>query len=67
MAKKERTLTKEEARVLDYYRSLERWERNALHVLMQSLAWGRLTEKTDKLPWPKLAGVVGLSREARHG
>lgn len=67
-AKKRNTqLSVEETRVLDYYRLLGRWERNSVHILLQSLSWGKLTEKSDKLPWPKIARIVGLPGEARHG
>lgn len=58
--------SKEEARVLDYYRSLGRWERNAFHILLQSLAWGKFTEKADRMSWAQIARIVGLPREARR-
>lgn len=64
-----RTLTKEEALLLDMYRSMRsRWERSALLLIVQSLSWGRLNKKTDQYSWNELIRALRLPRiEVRRG
>lgn len=41
-------LTKQEQTLIRAYRDIEaEWERLALALLIKSMAWGRLTKKTD--------------------
>lgn len=59
-------LSAEEKTIVGMYRGIRsRWEKNALFLLMQSLAWGGLKPKTtDHLSWKKLRKSVGLPSSA---
>jgi len=69
--KRNTVLTKDEKRLVEMYRLIRSpWERGALYLLIQSLAWGRLTAKTDGYTWDQLRRTLGLPRQkaaARHG
>lgn len=41
-------LTAEEKTLLAAYRRLSRWDRNCLFMILQSLAYGSATSKTDR-------------------
>ena len=48
--------------MLGAYSNLSRWEKNAAFLLLQSLAWGLLTEQTDAYPWEKMRRSLGLPK-----
>ena len=50
----------EEWAALSLYSELSRWEKNAVFLIMQSIAWGNMTPKTDKKDWQQIADMVGL-------
>lgn len=60
--KPELAKNKEEEAVLRMYRSLSRWDRNALHLVMNSLAYGRLTEATDSMRWETISKTFAFAR-----
>jgi hypothetical protein len=62
-------ITAEEKTLLSMYRDLSRWDRNFYFLILQSLAWGHLTEKTDRYSWDQVRRCSELpqSRKAvRH-
>ena len=64
--KPERCLSAEERRLVSMYRAMpSRWEENAVFLIVQSLAWGRLTESTNALPWHRLSKAIGLSSKVQ--
>lgn len=68
--KREVAMNQEEEAVLLMYRKLARWEKNSLHVLMHSLAFGHMVaEKTDHMPWSEARKMFPFSaqrKEASH-
>ena len=62
-------LSAEERRLVGMYRNIgSRWEKNAVFLVIQSLAEGRFVpEATDHLSWSQISKLVGLSKEANHG
>ncbi len=59
-------ITKEERTLLNMYRHLSRWDKNAVFLTLQSLAWGKLAPETDKWSWEQVSRDTGLpnSRKA---
>lgn len=55
----------EETKVVQMYRSLSRWEKNSAFILLQSIAWGRLTDLSDNFSWEKMQRTVGLVPERK--
>jgi hypothetical protein len=63
-------ITKEEKTLLSMYRYISRWERNFFFMILQSLAWGKLTPESDKMTRDRISRNTGLpkSRKAvNHG
>lgn len=44
----------EEKVVLQMYRKLARWDRNCFFMILQSVAWGAWTSKTDHYSWDQI-------------
>jgi hypothetical protein len=62
-------MTKEEKTLITMYRNISRWERNWFFLILQSLAWGKLLPKTDKMSWEEILSNTGLPKsrkEAHH-
>lgn len=66
--------TVEEKNLVGMYRQLSRWEKNAVFLTLQSMAWGSLGESTDGQSWPEMRNTLGVNRhgfayreEAHHG
>jgi len=57
----ETPITAEEKILLRMYRDISRWDRNCCFLILQSLAWGSLTPKTDKYSWAQISRITGLS------
>lgn len=60
--------TEEEQSIVLMYRHLTRWEKSAVYLILQTLAWGELNaDTTDRMPWKKFSRVIGLPESARAG
>ena len=63
-------ITPEEQTLLDMYRKISRWERNYFFMILQSVAYGPLTPKTDKYSWNQIRRISDLpqsGKAVRHG
>jgi hypothetical protein len=63
-------ITAEEKTLVSMYRDLSRWDKNFYFLILQSLAWGKCTSKTDKMSWDEIRRCSELpqSRKAvAHG
>ena len=49
-----RAPSREEKRLLEMYRQMSRWEKKCVFLLIQSISWGQLTPKTDRLTFNQL-------------
>ena len=64
--KPDRRLSAEERRLVSMYRAMpSRWEKNAVFLIVQGLAWSGLTESTNGVPWSRLCKVIGLPAKAQ--
>jgi hypothetical protein len=62
--------THEEQMLVQMYRELARWDRNFYFLILQSLAWGRYTSKTDKMSWGEIrrqSELHGGRKAVQHG
>ena len=55
-------LTKEQRELLEMYGSISRWEKNAVFLIIQSLAWGNLGPSTDRMTWAQLSRSLPLPK-----
>ena len=60
------TLSSEEREIVRAYRHLARWDKNAVFLILQSLAVGKLGDSTNKLSWGRMAQVLGLRKAVHH-
>ena len=60
----EMRITAEERTLLSMYRELARWDRTFYFLILQSLAWGKLTELTNRKSFDEIVRLSDLPR--RH-
>lgn len=55
-------LTKEQRELLEMYGSISRWEKNAVFLIIQCLAYGKLGPKADRMTWAQLSRAFSLPK-----
>lgn len=61
----DKPITKEERTLLQSYRELARWDQTFVFLILQSLAWGKHSDTTDKYSWDKICSISNLPRRRK--